>query len=68
VLASDGKKRTRALTSEEIIDGLRAESPLGLKLYLEHLIFERNDTVPQPDVGGLIVENLSSSGVVAFVY
>jgi len=45
VLASDSKKRTRSLTSEEIIDALRAESPVGLKLYLEHLIFERNDTV-----------------------
>jgi len=31
--------------SEEIIDALRAESPVGLKLYLEYLIFERNDTV-----------------------
>jgi hypothetical protein len=56
------------LTSEEIIDALRAESPVGLKLYLEHLIFERNDTVSPPRLQTLTVEHPFTSGVVAFVY
>jgi hypothetical protein len=48
------------VTSDEIIAALREESSVGLKLYLEHLIFERSDSVTAL-AAALIVEDLSAS-------
>jgi hypothetical protein len=45
VLASDGKRRTRVVSSNEIIDALQRESAAGLKLYLEYLIFTKGESV-----------------------
>ena len=55
------------MTSEEIIAALREESPVGLKLYLEHLIFERNDSV-NASLTALIIENISASRTSTSVY
>jgi len=52
---------------EEVIAALRQESAFGLKLYLEHLIFERGDTVRQW-LMGLMVEDVSASGTVVVVH
>jgi hypothetical protein len=52
---------------EEVIAALRQESAFGLKLYLEHLIFERGDTVRQW-LMGLMVEDVSASGIVVVVH
>ena len=53
--------------SEEIIAALREESAVGLKLYLEHLIFERNDTVVSSLIR-LMVEDTFASGVAVVIY
>lgn len=53
---SDGKKRNRQLTGEEITAALQKDSPAGLKLYLEHLIFKKNDSVSD------VVENSNDRG------
>jgi hypothetical protein len=52
---------------EEVIAALREESAIGLKLYLEHLIFERGDTVSHLTIG-IMVEDVSASRIVAIVH
>lgn len=52
---------------EEVIAALRQESAIGLKLYLEHLIFERGDTVFRLTTR-IMVEDVSTSRIVAIVH
>jgi hypothetical protein len=53
------------LTSEEVIAALQEQSATGLKLYLEHLIFEKHDSVVR--LGILIVEDVSASGTAVVI-